>query len=161
MSCYRVNVTDAVESLTGFTPAIKGDRYAQIKNRALVPIDGHFYVDFDDVEEISDEIKNIIIHVTSLERIPVSPRRERGIYKRNTAEVVVDYFDNDKPARGYDFDGKATSPEDLKILIRQIKGGVIRPLVSYDAEQVGKVKATIINKLKAFVEWLKGPVWSM
>jgi hypothetical protein len=160
MSSYRVHVTSEMVKISGYTPEIKGKSYAKIRNRDLIPSDsGGFYADFYYWEEIPEEMKNIIICVTSLERMPLTPFRERGIYEFATAEAVVDYYDNDHLARGYKIEGRAEKPEDLKILDQRIRAGTIlpEPRKNYDAEQVGKVVGGFKQFFDRFFNWALHP----
>jgi hypothetical protein len=161
MSTYRVHVTNGVEKISGFVVGVKDHRYAEIGNRGVVPKDGHFYIDFSDVEEISPDIKKVIMYVTSLETTPRSPSRERGVYKLNTAEVVLDYYNNEKPERGYRLDGVAKKPEDLKVLNQRIKAGIIRPEPekSFDAEQIGKIDAWFRRFFDRLFNWSLHPAY--
>lgn len=103
-------------------------------------------------DPIPETIKNIIEEISLRETLPVSPARERGLYRYKTAEAEIETGLSDKREK-YNIRIIGKNMEDILTLFRKIKAGSIRPRPeeSWEGKQSGKS----LNELEEEVGQLK------
>jgi hypothetical protein len=85
--------------------------------------------------------------ISAIYSFNVSPYRERGVYKLDTAQATLDYSEGRGKETSYFLMIQAKKMEDLKKLYHQIRTGTIRPSESYEAEQGGKAGEELEQEL--------------
>ncbi len=140
---------DSAEQMT-----FNGTRVSEERGRLCMAWDINFV--------IPEELKAFVEGISCYEIIPVTARRESGIYRHESAECELTPGDSGngiKEGLVYNLKVTAMSLEDIKMILHKIKTGVIRPDESYENRQVGKTRQQLESELMQ-TQQLLGEAWA-
>lgn len=143
---------DEVQKLPGFTTKPRRDHGQEWNEYELPGLklshdNGRWHIPLSEpTEPVPAAVADIVEEISFYGQIPLFPRRERGIYRHESAEAEVE-------STGYK-DGRigvriqAKNMEDLLHLYRKIKDGSIRPEQSFEGQQGGLSHAELEAELE-------------
>lgn len=129
-----------VRELPGFKsqPYSDGSGYkCTLNGTSLYSERGQLYMAVDDDCQVPEELKGLIEYVTLRGTFPRFSDRESGVYGLGSAEAELEF---DRSGVSFKIRMRAKNLDDIRVLLRKIKAGTIRPEESFEKPQVGKTR---------------------
>ena len=139
---------DIIRTYQGFKvihQTYKGEQYDEhrLDGDKVYPDGGRWYVDLDSPSaSVPGRLGDLVTEYTSMESVPLAPKREYGVYELGGAKAEVD-LKTPTSTLPVTITVWAKSVEELLALRSAIRAGSIRPTESYEGAQLGMSRAEL------------------